>query len=220
MADPQSDSDDRHVIKMYDVNARDGNHCLYTIVEHREEIRALEFSPEGDMFLSCAEDGMLNIWNTEVSLRVPLLYHNTHRLKLLRIVAQIDRTTQETLLHRFSDLRCQMASRWRAACSGYERCVSHRSHHLAAETQVDRPLSIARCGPSTSATCYVAPRPDRPVGLRSDTHHFVSLRLIIPKFSDFAALRHVGQFMSADLCRCPLSSAVIVKNVFGWVNTA
>lgn len=66
MADPQSDSNDRHVIKMYDVNARDGKHCLYTITEHREEIRALEFSPEGDLFLSCAEDGMLNIWHTEV----------------------------------------------------------------------------------------------------------------------------------------------------------
>ena len=172
------------------------------------------------MFLSCAEDGMLNIWNTEVSLRVPLPFHNMRRTNLPRIVPYIDRTTQETLLHRFSDLRCQMASRWRAACSGHERCVSYHSYHLSAETQVDRPLAIAHCGPSTSATCYVAPRPDRPVGLRSDTHHFVSLRLIIPKFSDFAALRHVGQFMSADLCRCPLSSAVIVKNVFGWVTTA
>jgi len=66
MADPQSDSADRHVIKMYDVNAKDGEYCLYTITEHQEEIRSLEFSPAGDMFLSCSEDGFLYIWDSEV----------------------------------------------------------------------------------------------------------------------------------------------------------
>lgn len=70
MADPQSASADRHVIKMYDVNATDGKTCLYTITEHQEEIRALEFSPEGDMFMSCSEDGVLNVWHTEVSCRI------------------------------------------------------------------------------------------------------------------------------------------------------
>lgn len=65
MADPQSDSADRHVIKMYDVNAQDQHHCLYTITEHQEEIRSLEFSPTGEFFLSCSEDGVLVVWESE-----------------------------------------------------------------------------------------------------------------------------------------------------------
>lgn len=65
MADPQSSPEHRHVIKMYDVNAQDGKHCLYTITEHQDEIRALDFSPDGDFFMSCSDDGDLNIWHTE-----------------------------------------------------------------------------------------------------------------------------------------------------------
>ncbi len=42
--------------------------CLYTITVHQDMINALEFSPKGELFASCSDDGLLVIWDSEVSV--------------------------------------------------------------------------------------------------------------------------------------------------------
>jgi WD40 repeat protein len=63
-ADSNSRSTHREVIKMWDVEA---GKCLYTINSHTDLINAVEFSPKGELFVSCSDDGLLIVWDVEVS---------------------------------------------------------------------------------------------------------------------------------------------------------
>lgn len=67
MADRDSTSKDRYVIKMWDINSIAENKCLYTKADHKNEITALEFSPCGGLLASASEDGHLCVWDAEVS---------------------------------------------------------------------------------------------------------------------------------------------------------
>lgn len=72
MADSEKVSEDRFIIKMFDLNAPAESRCLYTKMDHQTEITALEFSPNGDLFISAAYDGDLFVWDTDVSVSMAL----------------------------------------------------------------------------------------------------------------------------------------------------
>lgn len=68
MADRDSTSKDRYVIKMWDINSTAENKCLYTKADHKNEITALEFSPCGGLLASASEDGHLCVWDAETGV--------------------------------------------------------------------------------------------------------------------------------------------------------
>jgi WD40 repeat protein len=67
-ADSNSRSAHGEVIKMWDVEA---GKCLYSRTDHGDLINAVEFSPNGELFVSCSDEGLLIVWDAEVRLFRP-----------------------------------------------------------------------------------------------------------------------------------------------------
>ncbi len=62
-ADSSSSSAHGYVVKMWDVEA---GTCLWSVTTHNDMINAIEFSPNGELLVSCSDEGMMIVSESAV----------------------------------------------------------------------------------------------------------------------------------------------------------